>query len=107
MPFDQYHEPFEELPQETRTFARLIMSMIEEADAINWYEQRMAVEADEEAKKVMEHAQQEEFIHFGMDLEFLLRRNEKWRKVLKNILFKPGDLVELAEHSEEEVEEKT
>ncbi len=105
MPFDQYHEPFEELPQETRTFARLIMSMIEEADAINWYEQRMAVEADEEARKVMEHAQQEEFIHFGMDLEFLLRRNQTWRKVLKNILFKTGDLVELAEHSEEEVEE--
>jgi hypothetical protein len=105
MPFDQYHEPFEELPQETRTFARLIMSMIEEADAINWYEQRMAVEADEEAKKVMEHAQQEEFIHFGMDLEFLLRRNKTWRKVLKNILFKTGDLVELAEHSEEEMEE--
>ena len=105
MPFDQYHEPFEELPQETRTFARLIMSMIEEADAINWYEQRMAVEADKEAKKVMQHAQQEEFIHFGMDLEFLLRRNETWRKVLKNILFKKGDLVELAEHSEEEVDE--
>jgi uncharacterized protein len=35
MPFDQYHEPFEKLPEKTRTFARLIMSMIEEADAIN------------------------------------------------------------------------
>lgn len=46
MPFEQYHEPAEELPGETRTFARLIMSMIEEADAINWYEQRIAVEAD-------------------------------------------------------------
>ena len=104
MPFDQYHEPFEELPEETRTFARLIMSMIEEADAINWYEQRISVEADEEAKQVMAHAQKEEFIHFGIDLEFLLRRNPTWRKVLKNILFKQGDLVELAEHSEEAVE---
>ena len=106
MPFEQYHEPFAELPEETRTFARLIMSMIEEADAINWYEQRIAVEADEEAKKVMSHAQKEEFIHFGMDLEFLLRRNEAWRKILKNILFKKGDLVELAEHSEEAVSEE-
>ena len=53
MPFEQYHEPAEELPDETRTFARLIMSMIEEADAINWYEQRIAVEKDEEAKEVM------------------------------------------------------
>lgn len=106
MPFDQYHEPFEELPAETRTFARLIMSMIEEADAINWYEQRIAVEADEEAKSVMTHAQKEEFIHFSMDLEFLLRRNVTWRKILKNILFKKGDLVELAEHSEEVVSDE-
>ncbi|HJS19947.1 MAG TPA: hypothetical protein VJ785_14465 [Anaerolineales bacterium] len=88
MPFDQYHEPFEELPEETRTFARLIMSTIEEADAINWYEQRMAVETDEEARQVMSHAQKEEFIHFGMDLEFLLRRNPTWRTLSKNILFK-------------------
>ena len=106
MPFDQYHEPFEELPEKTRTFARLIMSMIEEADAINWYEQRIAVEANREAKKVMAHAQKEEFIHFGMDLEFLLRRNETWRKILKNILFKKGDLVELAENSEEVVSDE-
>jgi hypothetical protein len=106
MPFDQYHEPFEELPEETRTFARLIMSMIEEADAINWYEQRIAVEVNEDAQKVMAHAQKEEFIHFGMDLEFLLRQNDTWRKILKNILFKKGDLVELAEHSEEVVSDE-
>jgi hypothetical protein len=106
MPFDQYHEPFEKLPEETRTFARLIMSMIEEADAINWYEQRIAVEADEEARQVMSHAQNEEFIHFGMDLEFLLRRNKTWRTVLRNILFKKGDIADLAEHSEEAIEDE-
>ena len=106
MSFDQYHEPVDELPDETRTFARLIMSMIEEAEAINWYEQRMAVEADEEAKQVMAHAQKEEFIHFGMDLEFLLRRNTTWRKILRNILFRKGDQVELAEHSEDVVSEE-
>jgi len=106
MPFDQYHEPFEKLPEETRTFARMIMSMIEEADAINWYEQRIAVEADEEARKVMSQAQKEEFIHFGMDLEFLLRRNPVWQTVLRNILFKKGDLVELAERSEEKIEDE-
>jgi uncharacterized protein len=106
MSFDQYHEPVDELPDETRTFARLIMSMIEEAEAINWYEQRMAVEADEEAKQVMAHTQKEEFIHFGMDLEFLLRRNPTWRKILRNILFRKGDLVELAEHAEDVVSEE-
>ena len=106
MPFDQYHEPFEKLPEETRTFARMIMSMIEEADAINWYEQRIAVEADEEARQVMSQAQKEEFIHFGMDLEFLLRRNPVWQTVLKNILFKKGNLVDLAERSEEKIEDE-
>src|SRR5688500_17347322 len=106
MPFDQYHEPVEELSDETRTFARLIMSMIEEADAINWYEQRISVEKNDEARKVMEHAQKEEFIHYGMDLEFLLRNNQTWRKILKNILFKKGDLVELAEQSEEAVSDE-
>jgi uncharacterized protein len=53
----------------------------------------------------MSHAQKEEFIHFGMDLEFLLRRNPTWRTVLMNILFKKGELVDLAEHSEETIED--
>lgn len=102
MGFDQYHEPANELPEETRTFARMISSMIEEAEAIDWYEQRLAVEKDTEAVEVMRHAQEEEFIHFGLDLEFLLRRKTVWRKVLKNILFHTGDLVKLAEKAEEE-----
>ena len=77
MGFDQYHEPPEELPQEVRTFARMVKSLIEEAEAIDWYEQRISVEKDREAKAIMENAQQEEFKHFGMDLEFLLRKKEK------------------------------
>ncbi|MEA2514901.1 MAG: uncharacterized protein QOJ59_4390 [Thermomicrobiales bacterium] len=44
MGFDQYHEPANELPAETRTFARMIASLIEEAEAINWYQQRIALE---------------------------------------------------------------
>jgi hypothetical protein len=102
MGFDQYHEPANELPEKTRTFARMISSMIEEAEAIDWYEQRLAVEKDKEAVEVMQHTQEEEFIHFGLDLEFLLRRKPVWRKILKNILFHTGDLVELAEKAEEE-----
>lgn len=100
MAFDQYHEPPEELPQETRTFARINISLIEEAEAIGWYEQRLAVEQNEEAKEIMRQAQKEEFLHFGMDLEFLLRRKPLWRKILQNILFQEGDLVELAESAE-------
>ncbi len=102
MPFDQYHEPANELSEETRTFARMVLSLIEEAQAIDWYEQRMAVEKDPEARAIMQNAQQEEFKHFGMDLEFLLRRNAKWRTALQDILFKPGDIVQHGERAEED-----
>ena len=105
MSFEQYHEPAEELPEKTRTFARLILSMIEEAEAIDWYEQRLALEKDKEARKIMAHTQKEEFIHFGMDLEFLLRRNPKWRTIMKNLLFTKGDLTKLAEKAEDEAPE--
>ena len=105
MPAEQYHEPAGELTPETRTFARMIQSMIEEAEAINWYEQRISTEKDKEAKVIMKNAQKEEFIHFSMDLEFLLRKKDKWRTVVKNILFKPGDIVENAEKAEEKIEE--
>jgi hypothetical protein len=105
MPTDQYHEPPDELSDDIRTFARVIASLQEEAEAIGWYEQRMSIEKDDQARRIMEHAQREEFLHFAMDLEFLARRKEKWRVALKNILFKEGDIVENAESAEDEVED--
>ena len=104
MAFEQYHEPADELPQQTRTFARIILSLIEEAQAIDWYEQRLAVEQDDEARAIMQNAQHEEFKHFGMDLEFLLRRNEKWRTVLQTILFQPGNIIKQGEEAEEKID---
>ena len=61
MGFDQYHEPPDELSAETRTFARMIASLTEEAEAIGWYAQRISVEPDAEARAIMESAQEEEF----------------------------------------------
>jgi hypothetical protein len=104
MGFDQYHEPPNELPKQTRTFARMMLSLIEEAQAIDWYEQRMAVEKDKEARAIMENAQKEEFKHFGMDLEFLLRKKPVWRTVLKSILFTEGDIVARGEKAEKKVD---
>ena len=49
----------------------------------------------------MENAQQEEFKHFAMSLEWLSRHNAKWRTALQNVLFKDGDIVELGEKAEE------
>jgi hypothetical protein len=105
MGFDQYHEPANELPAETRTFARMIASLTEEAEAIGWYEQRLAVEPDPQARAIMANAQGEEFKHFGMDLEFLLRQKPKWRIALQDILFKEGDIVKHGEEAEEDENE--
>ena len=101
MGFHQYHEPPEELSEESRTFARMITSLTEEAEAIGWYEQRISLEKDKAAKAIMENAQQEEFKHFGMDLEFLLRKKEVWRTTLQAILFTKGDIVKLGKKGEE------
>jgi uncharacterized protein len=106
MPTEQYHEPPDELSEETRTFARICTSLIEEAEAINWYHQRLSLEKDEDARAIMEDAMGEEFKHFGMDLEFLLRQSPRWRDTLKGILFKPGNIVEHGDAAEEATEDE-
>ena len=79
----------------------MIASLTEEAEAIGWYEQRIELETDAQAKAIMENAQAEEFKHFGMDLEFLLRRTPRWRVALQHILFTDADIVEAGERAEE------
>ena len=104
MGFDQYHEPPEELSKEVRTFARMMASLIEEAEAISWYEQRISVEKDAAARAIMDNAQKEEFKHFGMSLEWLLRHKKDWRTELKEILFTTGDIVKRGEAGEKKVD---
>lgn len=105
MGFDQYHEPPEEMSAESRTFARMIASLTEEAEAIGWYDQRIALEGDDEAQAIMQNAQEEEYKHFAMDLEFLLRRTPKWRAAMRKVLFTDGDIVEAGEEAEEAAED--
>jgi hypothetical protein len=104
MPTEQYHEPPEELGDDVRTFARMCTSLIEEAEAINWYAQRLAIERDSAAAAIMRDAQNEEFKHFSMDLEYLLRRSPRWRTVAQRILFQTGDILEHGEEGEEAVD---
>lgn len=101
MGFDQYHEPASDLSQETRTFARMIASLTEECEAIGWYQQRVSVEQDAEARSIMEDSQEEEFLHFAMDLEFLIRRTPKWRVALQKVLFQSGNIIENKEKGED------
>ena len=72
----------------------------EEAEAIGRTEQRISVEIDAQAVAIMHDAQGEEFKHFSMDLELLLRRTPKWREIAKGVLFQDGDIVEHGESAE-------
>jgi uncharacterized protein len=97
---NQYHEPPAELSAETRTFARMCASLSEEAEAIGWYVQRMSIEPDAQARDIMTDSLGEEFKHFSMELEFLLRRTPKWREIAQGILFTEGDIVKHGENAE-------
>ena len=105
MTTEQYHEPPSELSAEIRTRARILTSLIEEAEAIGWYEQRLALEQDREAAAIMRNAEQEEFKHFSMDLEYLLRKMPVWREIAQGVLFQEGDIVEHGEEAEQESDE--
>ena len=104
MGFDQYHEPPEELSDEVRTVVRIFASLTEEAEAIGWYEQRLAVEKDPEARDVIENARHEEYKHFAMDLEFLFRQRPEWRAIAQGILFQSGAVTDNAEDAESRAE---
>ena len=64
----------------------------------------MALDPDPQAKAIMANAQLEEFKHFGMDLEFLLRRTPEWRTALKAILFTESDIVQRGETAEHDLD---
>lgn len=100
MATEQYHEPASEMSAPTRDFARIITSLIEEAEAISWYEQRINGSSDEEVKNIIRHAQEEEMEHFTIALEWLTRYSPKWKEVLQAILFKEGDIIDNAEKYE-------
>ena len=64
----------------------------------------MAIEKNTEARAIMKNAQKEEFKHFGMNLEFLIRRKPEWRTELKSILFSKGSIVKRGEAAEKKVD---
>ncbi len=97
---DQYHES--DLSEGAKDVARVITSMIEEAEAISWYEQRIAGSKDEEVKGILGHAQEEEMEHFAIELAWLTKKFPKWKEILQALLFKEGNILENVEKWEEE-----
>jgi len=96
-----YHEPYEELQEFDRDLSRLIKSLIEEFEAIDWYNQRMSVSKDPEVKAVVKHNRDEEMEHAAMVLEVLRRRVPELDKALRTYLFKDVPVTEVEEKSTE------
>lgn len=90
----EYHEPFDKLPQDAIEYHRMIKSIMEEMEAVDWYNQRASICTDEEAKAIMEHNRDEEIEHACMGLEWLRRNNPVWDEMLREFLFKEGSIIE-------------
>ncbi len=82
-----YHEPVEELSDETRDFHRAIVSLMEELEAVDWYNQRVDACKDPELRGILEHNRDEEIEHAAMALEWIRRRNPVFDKELREYLF--------------------
>ncbi len=82
-----YHEPIDELSDETRDMHRAITSLMEELEAVDWYNQRVDACKDDELKAILAHNRDEEIEHAAMVLEWIRRKNPIFDKELKTFLF--------------------
>ena len=93
-----YHEPVDELTDETRDMHRAITSLMEELEAVDWYNQRVDACKDGELRKILEHNRDEEKEHAAMVLEWIRRRDPYFSKELKEQLFTTGPIGHHDDH---------
>ncbi|WP_018623565.1 encapsulin-associated ferritin-like protein [Kangiella aquimarina] len=87
-----YHEPYEELSDETKDMHRAIISLMEELEAVDWYNQRIDCCKDDDLKKILKHNRDEEKEHAAMVLEWIRRRDPKFDQQLKDYLFTEDEI---------------
>lgn len=88
-----YHEPVEKLSAETMDMHRAITSLMEELEAVDWYNQRMDAASDPELKAILKHNRDEEKEHAAMVLQWIRRRDRKLDEELRESLFKDGPIT--------------
>ena len=88
-----YHEPVEELSDETRDMHRAITSLMEELEAIDWYNQRVDACTDPELTAILEHNRDEEKEHAAMVLEWIRRNDGELDAELQDYLFTDGPIA--------------
>ena len=93
-----YHEPIEKLSAATLDMHRAIISLMEELEAVDWYNQRADACTDPELKRILMHNRDEEKEHAAMVLEWIRRHDPAFDHQLKDSLFKEGPIA--GEHKE-------
>lgn len=89
-----YHEPKEELSNNTRDMHRAIVSLMEELEAIDWYNQRAEACNDKTLKAILDHNRDEEKEHAAMLLEWIRRNDSRFSKELKDYLFTEKEITD-------------
>jgi len=102
---DQYHEPLEDLEDSDRDIVRALMSLKEEVEAVNWYQQRASATDDAELADLLAHNRDEEIEHACMAIEWLRRNMPAWDEELNTYLFSEAPITELEELEEEGTED--
>ena len=95
----QYHEPVEKLDEKTMDTTRALVSLQEEIEAVDWYNQRITASNNPELQAILKHNRNEEIEHAAMLIEWLRRNAEHWDEELRTYLFTEGDITELEEAS--------
>ncbi|MCL5108850.1 MAG: ferritin [Chloroflexi bacterium] len=90
-----YNEQVAALTPQTRSLSRALNSLVEELQAIDWYQQRVDTVEDEELRQLLAHNRDEEKEHAALLIEWLRRRDEAFGRELKKCLFTNGNLAEL------------
>jgi ferritin-like protein len=90
-----YHEPIAELTDETRDMHRAIVSLMEELEAVDWYNQRADACSDPELRRILEHNRDEEKEHAAMVMEWIRRRDPTFDKELRDYLYTDSPIVDL------------
>ena len=96
-----YHEPIGELSDETRDMHRAIVSLMEELEAIDWYNQRVDACKCDELRAILVHNRDEEKEHAAMVLEWIRRRDPTFSKELKDYLFTSKSIVAKEQEKED------
>jgi ferritin-like protein len=92
-----FHESADILRPETKDRHRAIVSLMEELEAVDWYDQRIDAAENEDLKGILRHNRDEEKEHASMLLEWLRRRDGAWDKFLRAYLFSSRPVSDLAE----------